>query len=422
LYQLDIASLRGAGVGGARSRAFSGVARTVWLLGFVSLFTDVSSEMVVSILPMYLLLQLHISPLEFGVVDGLYQGVTAVARLGSGVVADRWQQHKAVATAGYGLSALCKLALLWVGGAWGGIAAVLCIDRVGKGVRTAPRDALISLNARDGNMAATFGVHRALDTAGVVVGPLTAYAILSIAPGNFDAIFVVSFAVAVIGVGMLVLLVQDPPRGAESRPRTVSLRATVALVKDRRFRAVTIMGALLSASVMSDAFLYVMLQRATGIAPESLPLLYIGTSCAFLVLAVPVGQVADRFGRALVFLAGHVLVIAVYLTLAVTHLGMGALVVCLILHGAYYAATDGVLAALASSLVPGEQRATGLGALSTATSLGRLAGSIILGAVWSWRGPSFAVGFSLIATAAALAWACTRLSLADGHVPSEVHS
>jgi MFS family permease len=415
VYQVDIASLRSVGFGSSRTRAVSRVARTVWLLGFVSLFTDISSEMVASVLPMYLLVQLQISPLEFGVIDGLYQGVSAVVRLASGVIADRWQKHKTVASAGYGLSALCKAALLMAGGTWGAIAAILSLDRIGKGVRTAPRDALISLSARDGDLGATFGVHRALDTAGVIVGPLTAYAILSMVPGNFDAIFVVSFAVAIVGVGMLVLLVDESPRAGDAGDRraAASLRAMWALIVDRRFRRMTIIGALLSATVMSDAFLYVMLQRATGIPPETLPLLYIGTSCAFLLLAVPAGQVADRIGRARVFLFGHVLMVAVYAILAVAHVGVGALVICLVAHGAYYAATDGVLPALASAMIPAEQRATGLGALSTATSLAKLAGSVIAGAIWAWRGPSMAIVFSLTATSAGVVWAFARLTAVD---------
>jgi MFS family permease len=219
--------------------------------------------------------------------------------------------------------------------------------------------------------------------------------------------------VAIIGVGMLVLLVDDAPGvGDEPRP-AASMRAMWTLIVDRRFRRVTTVGAILSATVMSDAFLYVMLQRATGIPPETLPLLYIGTSCAFLLLAVPVGQAADRIGRARVFLLGHVLVVALYVVLAVAHVGIGALVLCLIAHGAYYAATDGVLPALASAMVPSEQRATGLGALSTATSLAKLAGSVMVGAMWTWRGPSMAITFNLMATSAAPAWAFAQLSAVE---------
>src|SRR6185503_8332888 len=120
--------------------------RTVWCLGLTSFFTDISSEMVASILPIYLVLHLHLSPLTFGLIDGLYQGFAAVARVAGGFVADRWRNHKAVASVGYALSAACKLGLLAAGNAWSLLALTIAFDRTGKGIRTAPRDALISLS------------------------------------------------------------------------------------------------------------------------------------------------------------------------------------------------------------------------------------------------------------------------------------
>ncbi|RYD77789.1 MAG: MFS transporter, partial [Verrucomicrobiaceae bacterium] len=138
---------------------------TVWALGFTSLLTDVSSEMISSILPMYLVLHLGMSPLMFGVVDGIYQGAAVLVRVLSGILADRWQRHKELATVGYGISALCRVLLLSVGHAWGAIAAVIALDRVGKGIRTAPRDALIARRSKAPELSTAFGVHRTLDAA-----------------------------------------------------------------------------------------------------------------------------------------------------------------------------------------------------------------------------------------------------------------
>jgi MFS family permease len=126
---------------------------TVWALGFTSLFTDISSEMVSSILPIYLVLYMGMSPLMFGVVDGIYQGAAAIVRVVAGVVADRWNRHKEVATWGYGLSAACRLLILAAGNAWGSIAGIIALDRVGKGIRTAPRDALIAQRSRSTELA-----------------------------------------------------------------------------------------------------------------------------------------------------------------------------------------------------------------------------------------------------------------------------
>ena len=197
-----------------RDAAPLGVSSTVLFLGLTSLFTDVSSEMVSTILPMYLVLSLQLSPLQFGLVDGLYQGVAALVRVCGGFAADRWHRHREVAGVGYGLSAICKLGLLAVGGAWMAFAAVIVADRIGKGIRTAPRDAMISLSTPRSELATAFGVHRALDTAGAMLGPLVAFGLLAAVPGGFDVIFVTSFCVALVGLGVLVLFVQSPRPGA----------------------------------------------------------------------------------------------------------------------------------------------------------------------------------------------------------------
>jgi MFS family permease len=401
VYPFDVPALRGFLAARARATARPVIVRTVWLLGLVSCFTDISSEMISSILPVYLFVHLQLSPVQFGLIDGLYQGVTAVARLASGIVADRWRRYKLVATIGYALSAVCKLGLLATGSTWSVFAAVLSADRLGKGIRTAPRDALISLTTRPQDLASAFGVHRAMDTAGVLVGPLLAYWILASLPGRFDAIFVVSFAVALIGIAVLVLLVDDR-RGADGeRASRVSLDLS-RLLRHRPFVSIAAVAALTSFVVVSDAFLYLLIQWRRGGGAETIPLLYAGTASAYLVLAAPLGRLADRVGRVRMFLIGQALMVAVFAGIAWIGIELWTLALCLLLHGAYYAATDGVLAALASSATRSDVRASGLAALTTATSLARLAGSVVVGVVWSWRGPETVVTLALIATAAAV--------------------
>jgi MFS family permease len=401
VYPFDVPALRGFLAARARATARPVIVRTVWLLGLVSCFTDISSEMISSILPVYLFVHLQLSPVQFGLIDGLYQGVTAVARLASGIVADRWRRYKLVATIGYALSAVCKLGLLATGSTWSVFAAVLSADRLGKGIRTAPRDALISLTTRPQDLASAFGVHRAMDTAGVLVGPLLAYWILASLPGRFDAIFVVSFAVALIGIAVLVLLVDDR-RGAEGeRASRVSLDLS-RLLRHRPFVSIAAVATLTSFVVVSDAFLYLLIQWRRGGGAETIPLLYAGTASAYLVLAAPLGRLADRVGRVRMFLIGQALMVAVFAGIAWIGIELWTLALCLLLHGAYYAATDGVLAALASSTTQSDVRASGLAALTTATSLARLAGSVVVGVIWSWQGPETVVTLALIATAAAL--------------------
>ena len=416
MYPIDVAGLRGLLDRRSRASTRPVVAPTVWLLGLVSCFTDISSEMISSILPVYLFVHLQLSAVQFGVIDGLYQGVTALARLASGIVADRWRQYKSVATLGYVLSAICKLGLLATGSAWTAVAAILSADRLGKGIRTAPRDALISLATRPKDLASAFGVHRAMDTVGVLVGPLLAFWMLSAMPTRFDAIFVVSFAVALIGVAALVLLVDDRTGEVPHERRlTVDLPG---LLRNRSFVAITAVAALTSFVVVSDAFLYLLLQWKRESGAESIPLLYAGTASSYLLLAAPLGRLADRVGRVEVFLIGQACMLLVYAGVAVLDIGVWTLVLVLLLHGAYYAATDGVVAALISGATPAEVRASGLAALNTATSLTRLAGSVVVGLIWSWRGPGTVVTLALIAAAAMVMVSALVLKSAGG-TPSE---
>jgi MFS family permease len=168
--------------------------------------------MVSTVLPIYLLYTVGLTPLQFGVIDGIYQGGAALVRVASGFVADRTQRHKEVALAGYGLSALCRPLLIAFGSVWGALAAVIFVDRTGKGIRTAPRDALISLTTPKERLGTAFGVHRALDTTGAMIGPLIAFGLLMLVPEGFNSVFVVSFVFALLGVAVLALFVRNPPR------------------------------------------------------------------------------------------------------------------------------------------------------------------------------------------------------------------
>jgi MFS family permease len=382
------------------------VSRAVVMLGLTSLFTDISSEMVATILPLYLLFDLRLSPAVFGVIDGLYQGAAALVRIFGGVVADRARRYKEVAVAGYALSAVARLGLLVVGNVWTLLAGIVMVDRLGKGIRTAPRDALISFNTPKEQLGTAFGVHRALDTAGAMIGPLLAFGLLTIAPGAYDAVFVISFCAALIGLGFLTLFVQNPPHatigagGAEQH--ALSWGSAAQLLRMRNVAPLLLAGSLLSLATISDGFLYITLQRRVEFAARFFPLLYVATAAVFMLLAVPAGRLADRVGRARVFIGGYAFLLLVYVSLLVPWTGPVLVIVDLILLGAYYAATDGVLMALASAILPPEQRAGGMALLTTGTSLARLAGSILFGLLWTWRGVGFAVAVSLAGLSAAI--------------------
>jgi MFS family permease len=390
-------------------RAGARVPRTVVLLGLTSLLTDVSSEMVAAILPLYLVYTLGATPFVYGIIDGLYQGAAALIRVAAGFAGDRWRRHKETAVAGYGLSAVCKLGLLVAGSAVGAVAAIVLLDRTGKGIRTAPRDALISLSARREQLGAAFGVHRAMDTTGAMLGPLVAFGLLALIPLGFDAIFVVSFCFAILGLSVLVLFVPRHRGPADAGARGPSLRDAARTLGAARFRAVAGVAALLGVATVSDGFLFLGLQRQQELSPTVFPLLAVGSAAVFMVLAVPIGRLADRVGRLKVFLGGYALLLAAYGALLAPLSGSIAITATLALLGAYYAATDGVLMAVGSALLPEDLRGSGLGVLGTATSISRLLASVLFGLVWTLVG--FQAAIVCFAAALAASMACAGLVL-----------
>ena len=357
--------------------------RNVWSLGLTSFLTDISSEMVASILPAYLVLQLGFTPLAFGAIDGLYQGATALTRLVGGFIADRTRRYKEVAAIGYAISTVSRLLLLFVSTA-SAIGAVIAIDRLGKGIRTAPRDAIIGLSVRRAELAGAFGVHRALDTAGAALGPLVAFGVLAIAHRAFDAVFLVSFALGVFGLAAVVLLVRNPADAAQSTTvERVTHSAILTLGHSREFRKLSIGAAALSLATVSDGFLYLVLQRDLGVDAAVLPLMFAGTAVCYFISAVPLGRAADRFGRRAVFLCGYIFLLLAYGVVLSRVTPMLQIVAVLALLGAYYGATDGVLAALASAVLPAPLRGTGLAVLTTGITLARLVGSVLFGYLWT---------------------------------------
>ncbi|MER5182475.1 MFS transporter [Streptomyces sp. NPDC002896] len=431
MYLADSRSTKAAVVPDTRpGRRPAAVPGTVLALGAVSLITDISSEMITAVLPLYVVAGLGLSPLGFGLLDGINNGVGALVRLAGGHLADRGgRRHKIVAGIGYGLSAVCK-PLLLLAHTLPVISAVLAADRTGKGLRTAPRDAMISLAAEPEHRGRAFGVHRAMDTTGALLGPLVAFAVLRATVDGYDAVFAVSGCIAAVGVLVLVLFVprhitsagavrlpesHSSPAGAARPPeshsgpadavrppepaRPPALRDSIGLLRRPELRRLTVCAALLGLTTVSDSFLYLLLQREGDLPAHLFPLLPLGTAAVFLLLAVPLGALADRVSRRRLFLAGHgVLLLGYGLVLSPWH-GVPAVVAVLVLHGAFYAATDGVLAAATAGVVPAEHQGAGQALVSTGQALARFTCSLAFGAAWSlWGGQT-----ALAVTAAALA-------------------
>jgi MFS family permease len=411
----------------------------VVLLGFTSLFTDVSSEMVTAILPVFLVLQLGLAPSQFGLVDGLYRGVSSVSGLAAGLVSDWLARPKLVASLGYGLSAVTR-PLLLLASSVGHVAGLISVDRIGKGIRTAPRDAMIAHASPPQDLGHSFGVHRAMDTVGAMLGPLVAFGVLFLLPGRFDAVFVVSAGFALVGLAVVVLLVPEPwrragseglpapePRGqARPEPRGQATREpreraageqrgraagerrrltradATALLRSRPvLRRVGVAG-LMTLFTVSDAFVFLALLDRDADLARVFPLFAVGVALVYSLLSVPVGRLADRAGRIPTYLAGHVALLAVYVTVGAPTGTPAATVAVLLLLGVFYAATDGVLAAAVSAALPEVSRASGMALAQTAVGVAGFASSLGFGLLLSRLGTGSAYLVMAIGLACAL--------------------
>lgn len=375
---------------GRRPPGIRTVSSTVVTLGVVSLLTDISSESVAAVLPLYVTGMLGLSAVAFGVLDGLYQGVSALVRIGGGYASDRIGRPKWVAFSGYAVAAAARIGLLFASG-FGALGLVVTADRIGKGIRTAPRDALITAASRPAELGQAFGVHRMLDNIGAALGPFLAFVILLVVPDGFEIVFAASLSFALIGVVLLGVVVPNlrtrPPdeRGGSAGGVAGGIRARRARVRDLwrgPMRRVLVAAGILGMLTIGDGFVYLVLQARSGFAAQWFPLLYVGTNVAFLALAIPLGRLADRVGRARVFVLGHLGLLASYVVAALAIDDIAATLLCLLFLGAFYAATDGVLAALAAQLSPPETRGTGIAAAQTVVAVSRFVSASMFGLLW----------------------------------------
>jgi MFS family permease len=406
------------------------IATTVILLGIVSLLTDVSSEMINAVLPQYLTAAVGLSLVAYGFLDGLYQGVSAFVRIAGGYAADRYQHPKWIAVIGYGVSAITRILMLPVH-TFAGITAVISADRLGKGLRTGPRDALIADVSDPRALGRAFGVHRMLDTVGAAAGPVLAFTILALVAdkytptaSDYAPIFVVSFLVALVGLAVLILLV--PNRRTAGESTGIGLRRLARQISTPRLRKPLLAAGLLAVLTIGDGFLYLSLQDRDNLAAQYFPLLYVGTNVAYLLLAIPMGRLADRIGRARVFVGGHVALLATYL-LASAPLGGHAATVAtigsLLLLGVFYAATDGVLPALLTRLTPPGARGSGIAAGQTVVVIARFASSALFGILWTaiGRSPALLVVTGLITVAIPVAaWLILPSDRGDGEDGADI--
>jgi MFS family permease len=371
--------------------------RTVKALGTVSFLTDVSSEMIYPLLPLFLAGTLGASAGMVGVVEGAAESVSAGLKLASGWWSDRVGRRKPLVVTGYVLASIAR-PLMAIAQNVAHVLVIRVMDRVGKGVRTAPRDALIADSVDAAIRGRAFGFHRAADHAGAVVGPLIAWGLLQHGGLSMRAVFALAAIPAALAVITVVVAVREP-RPAERRAPIEVPRLTTAL--DRRFWLV--LGALFLFTLgnSTDAFL---LLRASelGVPAALIPVLWAMLHVVKAGASIPGGALSDRFGRRPLLVAGWLLYAAVYLALGVAAMAWQAWMLFAV-YGVYFGLTEGVEKALVADLVPPHRRGAAFGWFNLAIAAGALPSSVLFGVVWDAYGAQAAFGMgAAFALAAAI--------------------
>jgi MFS family permease len=351
----------------------------IWALGLVSLLMDVSSEMIHALLPVYLVVGLGATALSVGIIEGIAEATAAITRVFSGALSDRLGRRKELAVLGYGLAALTK-PVFPLAPSVGWLVAARFIDRVGKGIRGAPRDALVADIAPPDLRGAAFGLRQALDTTGAFLGPLAAIGLMWLFADDFAAVFWVAVVPAFAALGLILLAVREPPRpGGLRRVRNPLARAELRLLGPL-YWAVVGVAALFTLARFSEAFLILRAEGA-GLPLTLVPLVLVGMNLVYALSAYPVGALSDRVSRGAILGAGLAVLVAADLMLALSAglWGMGGGV---LLWGLHMGLTQGLLAALVADAVPAELRGTAYGMFNLVTGGALLAASVIAGALW----------------------------------------
>lgn len=379
--------------------------RNVWVVSATSLLTDASTETLTGLLPFYLTLALGAPPAAVGLIEGVGEATASLVKLASGWASDRWRRRKPLAVLGYGLSTAAKATLL-AATTWPLVLVARLLERAGKGIRTAARDALLADSVPARSRGLGFGLHRAADTAGAVIG--TTVALLLVVAGGGSTVSVETFRVAVLislvpaAAGVILLAW----KAREIRPASPAQRGSAAPnpLRLRRFRWFLAAVVVFTLGNSSDAFVLLRAQ-SLGLPIAAAIGLLIVVNVVHALLAAPLGALSDRCGRKRVLLIGWGLYALVYLSLAVTSDGW-QLWAILAVYGAYYAATESVGKALVGDMVASPSRGTAYGQYHAAIGLMALPASLLAGVTWQLIGPGapFALGAILAGAAGLILW------------------
>ena len=354
----------------------------VWVLGFVSLLMDVSSEMIHSLLPLFLVGTLGLSVLAVGVIEGIAEATALIVKVFSGALSDGLGRRKGLAVLGYAMGALSKPVFALATGA-GLVVAARFVDRVGKGIRGAPRDALLADITPPAIRGAAFGLRQSLDTVGAFLGPLLATALMLLWANDLRAVFWVAVIPAVLAVLLLVVGVREPPRPPGVKPVNPIRREALRRLGPAYWQVVAI-GALFMLARFSEAFL-VLRAPQVGIAAAWVPLVMVAMNLVYAATAYPFGTLSDRMDHRRLLAAGLVVLIAADLLLASAE-GWPLLLAGVALWGVHMGMTQGLLAAMVADTAPADLRGTAYGFFNLLSGIAMLAASVIAGLLWDRLG------------------------------------
>ena len=362
------------------------VPRGVWALGIVSLCMDMSSELVHSLLPLYMAVGLGASTLTIGIVEGIAEAIALIVKIFSGVLSDLFRRRKALVLLGYGLAALTKF-IFPLAASLGWVIAARFADRVGKGIRGAPRDALIADITPANVRGASFGLRQALDTVGAIGGPLLALAAMAYFAGDFRSAFWVAVVPAVLCVAVLLFGVKEPAVVGAANPRKEPLRFSDARRLSVGYWGVVIVAAVLTLARFSEAFLVLRAQNI-GLSVSTAPWVMVFMSTVYAVVAYPAGAAADR-GRGTQLLWGGLITLVVADLVLAEARGPWTVFAGAALWGLHMGLTQGLLAALVAAEAPDDLRGSAFGVFNLVCGVALLFASALAGWLWDAFGPRY---------------------------------
>lgn len=389
-----------------RERHWRNLPAGIWALGLVSLFMDVSSEMIHALLPAFLVTALGASAVTVGIIEGIGEALASVSRVFSGWLSDRLGRRKPLAVLGYGTSALTK-PLFALAPSAGWVLLARCADRLGKGIRGAPRDALVGDLAPPQLRGAAYGLRQSLDTVGAFAGPLLAIVLMAGSGDDFRLVFWLAVIPALLAVVTLVTGVREPVRPEATGPARSPVEWAALGRLGGRFWAVVVIGAVLTLARFSEAFL-ILRAEDRGLSLALLPVVLVLMNVVYALTAYPVGALSDRLGKRR-FLAGGFLVLILADLVLARATDVTGVLAGVSLWGLHMGLTQGLLATLVAERAPAALRGSAFGLFYLVTGLAQLAASIVAGLLWSRIGPAATFLGGALFTAAGLAGAAVVL-------------